>query len=82
MAHYKNKQPKRCKGLYNSNYNEKNDMDRKDDDTRRRNDEGRRKRKKTKEGRSIWRMEANQLAKFEEDYQESNPGAEEKGEAK
>ena len=53
-----------------------------DDDTRRRNDEGRRKRKKTKEGRSIWRMEANQLAKIEEDYQESNPGAEEKGEAK
>ena len=48
-----------------------------DDDTRRK-----KKRKKTKEGRSSWKMEANQLAKFEEDYQESNPGAEEKGEAK
>ena len=48
-----------------------------DDDTRRK-----KRRKKTKEGRSSWKMEANQLAKFEEDYQESNPGAEEKGEAK
>ena len=48
-----------------------------DDDTRRK-----KRRKKTKEGRSSWKMEANQLAKLEEDNQESNPGAEEKGEAK
>ena len=82
MAHYKNKRPNRRKGLYNPNCNEKYDMDRKEDENRMSDEDGRRKRKKTKEGKLIWRMEADQLAKIEEDYQESNLGAEEKGEAK
>ena len=82
MAHYKNKRPNRRKGLYTPNFNEKYDMDRKEEENRMSEAKGRRKRKKTKEGKLIWRMEADQLAEFEEDYQESNLEVKEEDKAK
>ena len=58
MAHYKNKRPNRRKGLYTPKLNEKYDMGRKEEENRMSEAKRRRKRKKTKEGKLIWRMEA------------------------